>query len=58
MNKNDRGAATRNNQLTPLPGEATPENARQKAEHFAAIERLALEVAARKMAKGGTTGKK
>lgn len=58
MNKSDRGATTRDNQVAPLPGEATPENARQKAEHFAAVERLALEAAARKMVSVGTPAKK
>ena len=45
-------------QVTPLPGEVTLENARQKAEHFAAIERLALEKLARSLSQSVPPAKK
>lgn len=48
----------RDHQITPLPGEVTLENARQKAEHFAAIERLALEKLARSLPQSTPPAKK
>jgi hypothetical protein len=53
-NKTER----RDHQVTPLPGEVTLENARQKAEHFAVIERLALEKLARSLSQSTPPAKK
>ena len=57
-NRSNQSTNRRDNQTAPLPGEATLENARRKAEHFAAIERLALEKHARALVKPAGAPKK